>query len=200
MNNKTKRRIKGLSAIILLTALILLLLGVIGFIAKFTSGFNTGLKTFYLVYDGETIFTERSGLILRSDRQYRFDVGYTFSFADQSISGYSVEILPNAGEETDFIYTINGNEYLFSEVDDLKSAFGITQEKGYFTIRSPGDMQEVLSRRYPFDEVRLGTEQKGGEYFILRVYDKDKAHGVDVYFGVEQGVTGIGLDTEEVVF
>ena len=39
--------------------------------------------------------------------------------SDGSI-GYVVEILPNTTEDTDFIFTRNGNEYRFSEVEELK--------------------------------------------------------------------------------
>ena len=46
------------TTIIAYVLIVLALVGVIGFIAKFTSGFTSDFKTFYVTIDGKDVMTE----------------------------------------------------------------------------------------------------------------------------------------------
>ena len=59
-------------------AVLLLLAGVIAFIAVFTRGFTSEFATFYVVHASENIFAESDTKTLTADTELRFDVKYTF--------------------------------------------------------------------------------------------------------------------------
>ena len=197
MDNNTG--IKKYIPIIATVAGILLVMGLVGVMANSSGGGGggSGGNAVYLKYNGKNITSSKREISFFGGEEYRFDVLNALT-SDGSI-GYMVEILPNTTEDTDFIFTRNGNEYRFSEVEELKSAFEITEDSDGFTITPPGNMLEVLSRVYPQEEVWFDGE-KNGCYFVLAVYDKDRTSEVKVFFGLDRQVDGIELETEEVLF
>lgn len=109
-----------------------LLAGLIAVIYKFTNGFNEDFKTFYVEHEGKQILSENSEMTFTKGKTHRFDVKYTFDTEQSETKDFSVEIVPNA--EQDFEYLVDGEPHLFSRVGDLSAAFDLNKEETYFEI------------------------------------------------------------------
>ena len=108
MDNNTG--IKKYIPIIATVAGILLVMGLVGVMANSSGGGGggSGGNAVYLKYNGENITSSKREISFFGGEEYRFDVLNALT-SDGSI-GYVVEILPNTTEDTDFIFTRNGNE------------------------------------------------------------------------------------------
>ena len=132
--NKTNTAVKVISAVLL----VLLVLGAVGLLLRFTNGFTEDFKTFYLTHNDEQILNAQNEMVLDTGKEQRFDVHYTFeTVMDNAPSGYSVKIVPKATEETDFEFTVDGDKYLYSGEKDLTKAFDLVEDEDFFTLTSP---------------------------------------------------------------
>ena len=133
--------------IILYGCLVLLIVGVIAVIYKFTNGFNEDFKTFYVEYNGEQILTEKTTLELDPEQQHVFAVKYTFD-KEEDNRGYTVKVLTNAA--ADFEFTIGNKAYTYSKAKELTDAFKIIKDESSFEIEvdESENIQEVLKRVY----------------------------------------------------
>lgn len=123
---------------------VLLVVVAVGFIYKYTNGFNENFKTFYVEYSGKQILTADSKLSLKYSKTHTFNVKYTFDTEKSEPKDYKVKIVPYF--ERDFDYTVNGEKYLYSKTGELTSAFGLEKEQAQFSITIPEDynLQKVL--------------------------------------------------------
>ena len=105
---QTRSKIAKASAYILV---VLVVAGVIGVIVRFTGGFTSSFKTFYVNVDGKDILTSAGGYVLTPDEPMQVDIKYTFGKAGGDVSGYSVKVIPNAIEGKDFDFTLDEQVY-----------------------------------------------------------------------------------------
>ena len=117
---------KTASKIIVYVLIVLALVGVIGFIAKFTSGFTSEFKTFYVTIGDKDIMNVANDYTISKDESLKVDVKYTFNSSENDVSGYSIKIIPNAIEGKDFDFTVDGEVYSFQKETDLSDGFYIT--------------------------------------------------------------------------
>ena len=101
------------SKIIAYVCIVLALVGAIGFIAKYTSGFTSSFKTFYISIDGKDIMISSEGYFLESNESMKVDIHYTFNDSDAEVSGYTVKIIPNVVDGRDFDFTVGDLVYSF---------------------------------------------------------------------------------------
>ena len=180
---------------------IVFIAGVIGIIYKFTNGFNEDFKTFYIEYNGKQILTSETKQDFEYEQTYTFGVKYTFDNDKTEPKDYSVKIVPNV--TTDFDYTVNDDKYIYSKLKDLTGAFGIKKEKTYFELTvCHEDLIEVIRALYAdktveIDEAVLTYERP----FKLVISSYNGEVSYDILFNIlAGGVTGITLDTTEIVF
>ena len=83
------------------------------------------------------------------------DVKYTFGALSKEVSGYDIKIVPNA--DNDFAFTVDGEVYSFSAIDDCTKAFEIAREETSFTIYYTS-MQDVLDKIYEDSEVKMNKK------------------------------------------
>jgi len=195
----SKRRNNNLISILLLLVIVL----AVGFVYRFTNGFNEDFKTFYIEYNGERILTSNSEMVLGIGNEHRFDVKYTFSKNTEQNKGYTVKIIPNADKNDSFDFTVNGNKYAYYGESELTEAFEINLEASYFVISLPSTMtiQTVLKSLYPNDEVIVPEEAYSMNYpftLVIASYNEKVVYNID--FGFEVRVTGIELSAEEIYF
>ena len=156
--NKSKV-IKVLSAIATLLVIILIL----GLIVRFTNIGGMLDPTFRVECNGNQYTDGDNYLILRDSESIRFDV--------KNGNGYTVKVLPNVTQETDFDYVADGYSYSFLSGSDYTGYF--LDEKDiygdYFIIRNPANcsLVKVLSRMHGGAEITVAGH---GQYpFLLEV-------------------------------
>ena len=143
-NTKKKKKKKSTSAaarvmkIIGLCLLVIVLLFVIFFVIYFASnGFGGSYSTFIAKVNGETILSSRT-ITLPSGSTVKV----------YSLSDYTLSIVATDAEEgEDFVFTVDGNDYLWSDYagEDFTAGFEITEEDdGTLTI-TYSLLDEILS-------------------------------------------------------
>lgn len=201
MKYRKNKRVKAFSNLIIWVLLILLFLGVGGFIYRNTNGFNENFASFYVEYNGEKITTERHNLKVRNASENRFNVKYTLSFVDDSLKGYHVKIMPYAEEGKDFNFVRNGNNYSFSSIGDLTSVFEVNYQEEYFTIKPKNSVLAILQAKYPDEVIELSPEYEDlDECFVMEVSSDDKKNAVLIYFGLADDIERITISPSEVIF
>ena len=179
-----------------------LLAGLIAVIYKFTNGFNEDFKTFYVEHEGKQFLSTQNDLVLEDAGVHRFDVKYTFDTQQSETKDYTVEIVPNA--EQDFEYLVDGEPYLFSRAGDLSAAFGLNKKATYFEITTTDGMtlQSVLERCHTGQTVEVPADaEKGNAYpYQLIVSSYNGSVSYRIAFNLGADVTGITLDPSGIVF
>lgn len=118
MAKRTGSRFDKLIAWLLVLFLLFGCIGVLFYLLKIDKDDIVSIlkPEFYVEYDGQVFETGTENVItLPESGQARFDV--------KNCESYIVQILPNVTDETDFIYTVKGEEYRFSDITGLTAAF-----------------------------------------------------------------------------
>lgn len=156
-------------------AIILLVLGIVGFILKLTNGGTDEFKLFYLTNENGDVYGSTDSEKVASKAETKFGVNYTFSDGKD----FSVKILPNVTDETDFEYTVGGEPYKFSEIENLNAAFNVKLYDDYFTIEMPEDMSQVMKILYGDEVVEIpdGIDITRKPYFkmVVKSYNEKQA-------------------------
>lgn len=193
MSGKTKIVCKVIGTILAL----LLVLGIVGIVLKFTNGGNETFKTFYLVHDGKEILAEETATAFKRGETYRYDVKYTFDFGDTEPRDYSVKVSSYSTDSTTFNYEMDGKQYAYQSGIDLTSAFDIKLYDTYFTITFSEDitLQSIIESVNKGKKVFLPAEQnESGRYqFTLAVSSYNQSVVYRINFAFYQGVSGVGL-------
>lgn len=166
---------KTVGKIIAYVLVLLVVVGVIGVIVRFTGGFTSDFKTFYVTVDGKDVLTTASGYKLTTTQPLTVDVKYTFGSAGGDASGYSVKIVPNVIENEDFDFTLNGDVYSYQAETDLTAGFEIERGETSFTLTPKGGLTEILQAVYPNYEVGDCRENSYENMYALIVtsYNND---------------------------
>ena len=111
---------------------LLLVAAAIGFVYKYTNGFNEDFKTFYIEYGSRQILTTENKMTLKSNDIHHFDVKYTFDKEGDEPKDYKLKIIPNMTR--DFDYSVDGENYRFSKLGDLTDVFDLEKGDTYFEL------------------------------------------------------------------
>ena len=180
--------------------LVLAVITVIGVVAHFTNGFTSDFKTFYVTVDGKDVMTSSGGYKVTVEKPLQVDVKYTFNFATAETKDYSVKIVPNKIENSDFTYTVDGESKSFQSETDISNGFEIVKGEKSFTVTPKGEtIVEVLSAIY--GKEITDCESKGyNDMFTLVVTSYNGEATVKLKFSLTLKVTGITLDKEVIEF
>jgi hypothetical protein len=140
---------------------VLLLVGSVGLVYKFTNGFNEDFKTFYIEYDGEEILTQSCNMVLESNKEHRFNVKYTFDNNKSQVKDYSVKIIPNTADDVAFDFTVEGETYSFGAISDLTDGFELTKYETYFTLNIPSKFSVATVLEKVYDGKTVYVPQSG---------------------------------------
>lgn len=181
-------------------AILLVIVAVIGVFAYFTNGFTSDFKTFYVTVDGKDVMTSSGGYKVTTEKPLQVDVKYTFNFATDETKDYSVKIVPNKIENSDFTYTVDGESKSFQSETDLTAAFEIDKGEKSFTIKPKGkSLTEVLTAFYGTEVT--DCENKGyTDMFTIIVTSYNGEASVKLNFTVAGKVTGVSFDKEVILF
>ena len=181
-------------------AILLVIVAVIGVFAYFTNGFTTDFKTFYVSVNGKDVMTTQNGYKVTAEKPLQVDVKYTFNFAIDETKDYSVKIVPNKIENSDFTYTVDGESKSFQSETDLTAAFEIDKGEKSFTVKPKGkSLTEVLTAFYGTEVT--DCENKGyTDMFTIIVTSYNGEASVKLNFTVAGKVTGVSFDKEVILF
>ena len=196
-NKQTGKTVDKVIAYILV---LLVVAGVIAVIVRFTGGFTSDFKTFYVSVDGKDVLTSAGGYEVTNEKPLTVDVKYTFGSAGGDVSGYSVKVVPHAVEGKDFDFTLDDQVYSFQAETDLTAGFDIAREEASFTITPKGGVTEVLRAVYPNNEIGDCSDKGYEDMYALIVTSYNGKASVTLYFSVLQEVAGVTLDQEVIVF
>ena len=188
------------TTIIAYVLIVLALVGVIGFIAKFTSGFTSDFKTFYVTIDGKDVMTEANHYAIGKSETMKVDIKYTFNSSNSDVSGYSVKIVPNVSEEKNFEFMVDGEVHSFYDIEDLTDGFIIEKSETSFTITPKGELTDILKAVYPEGEVSDCSEHNHYNMFSLVITSYNGASTVTVNFAVLREAERVFFDQEAIVF
>ena len=180
--------------------LVLAVITVIGVIARFTNGFTSDFKTFYVTVDGKDIMISSGGYLVTNENPLQVDVKYTFNFVTDEMKVYSVKIVPNKIENSDFTYTVDGESKSFQSETDMTAAFVIDKSEKSFTVKPKGKtLTEVLTAFYGKEVT--DCENKGyTDMFTIIVTSYNGEASVKVNFAVAGKVTGVSFDKAVITF
>ena len=160
----TKKIVKAL--------LIVLMVAVFSFgIALFASWYSNGwesLSAIYVKYDGSAV---KKSVTLAANMKAEIFVK-SAGFLDRT-NNYTVQILPNS--KSGFVYTVNGTEKRFSEIEDLTAAFDLSLKDNSFVINltdfkgdAASDLLSVLERCHGVGvDIAIKEELKHEECYII---------------------------------
>ena len=179
---------------------VLVLAGVVGVIVRFTGGFTSDFKTFYVTVDGKDVMSSAGGFDATPEKPLKVDVKYAFNTFGGDISGYSVKVVPHAVEGRDFDFTLDGQAYSFQAETNLTGGFDIEYGEESFTVTPKGGVDDVLKGVYP--NIEIGDcEGKGyADMYSLVITSYNGEATVTVHFSAYEEVCEITLDKEVIVF
>ena len=180
--------------------IVLALVGVIGFIAKFTSGFTSDFKTFYVTIDGKDVMAEANHYAIGKNETMKVDVKYTFNSSNSEVSGYSVKVIPNAVDGKDFDFVVDDSVYSFQKEEDLTDGFIIEKKVNSFTITPKGDLTDILRAVYPDSKIADCTDKTYEDMFSLVITSYNGESTVIVNFTVFQEPVRVTFDKESIIF
>ena len=188
------------SKIIIYALIILVLIGIMGFIVYFTGGFTTDFTGFYATVDGEDVMSTGSNFRMKTDDPLKVEVKYVFASPTDEAKGYTVKVVPNAIDGKDFDFRLNGDLYSFQSEKDLTAGFTIKRDGSTFTVSPKGNLTEILSAVYPEDTVEDCADKAYENMFTLVVTSYNGEAEIRVNFTVTESIRGVILDKEVIEF
>lgn len=200
MSNKKQGTVK-IFKVVSYVIIVLLLVGLCGFLAYFTNGLTTDFKSFYVVVNDRNILTSASGYQATPQEPLSVEIKYTFGFMDKEMSGYKVKIMPKS-DEVDFFINVDNVSHKFSEIEDITVGFDIVLKENSFTITPKGNLIDILNSVYSDNEISVdeGSIDYSKDLFTAIITSYNDEAKVYIHFNVRRNVTGIVLDTTEVIF
>lgn len=195
MKNKSTNLIAYVGAL-------LVVIIIVGVVARFTNGFTDDFKTFYLKVEDKEIMSGSGGYEITRAKPMQVEVKYTFSFATDENKGYNVKIVPNTADKNqDFSFTVNGENRQFQAETDLTDGFEIEKSETSFKVTPKGEnLTGVLQAIYPGLDTAQIEEKAYNDMFALVVSSYNEKASVTIYFTLSSKVTGVRLDKEAIVF
>lgn len=177
--------------------IVLLVALFVGFIVKFTNGFNEDFKTFYLERDGKQILTSETETSFTRGKSYRYGVKYTFDDGKSEPKGYSVKVVPNGKIKLSF--KADGKQYSYADAKELTEAFTIRKEASAFTISIPENqsLKGVLEKVYGKE---IEVEEPRGNLYSLIVSSYNGKVIYTISFSVVTAAKEIELNAGNIIF
>ena len=182
--------------------IVLVVIIIVGVVARFTNGFTDDFKTFYLKVEEKEIMSSSGGYEITRAKPMQVEVKYTFSFATDENKGYNIKIVPNAADKNqDFSFTVSGESKSFQSLQDLTDGFEIEKSESTFKVTPKGEnLTGVLQAIYPGLDTAHIEEKAYNDMFALVVSSYNEKASVTIYFTLSSKVTGVRLDKEAIVF
>ena len=197
MSGQTSKTVGKVIAYILV---LLVGVAVIGIIFRFTGGFTSEFKTFYVSVAGKDVMTDTGGFTMTETQPLTAEVKYTFGTVGGDKSGYSLKIKPHKVEGSDFDFTLDGDVCSFQAEENLTAGFEIERGEDFFKISPKGGLEEILQAVYPENEVGDCRGKGYTDMYALIVTSYNGKADITQYFTLLEKLSGITLEPGEIVF
>lgn len=175
-NNQT-----GAHTFFIIVLALILILGFVLILLRFAGKSGSDYESFYISYNGSA-YAASDEAWQAPGETLKFDINYIGG--DHVHKGYSVKVVSNASDKTDFSYTVDGKAHSFGkQALDFTAAFNPELNADNFTLTMPNSMQEALQTVYPDSAVTVsdGVDLTEQPYFKIVVTAYDKKTQVELY-------------------
>ena len=183
---RKRKSTNNFSTILSSFIVLLLVVGVVGFLFVFTENYTTPLKSFHVTCGNDEIIKDVENFDIVVGKEYKFEITTNISVVGSNTK-CSVAIVPNDVEETNFTFTSNGTEIKFATMESLTKGFVLLAHDDYFTLTAKMDLTEIMSLYYPNTTI-LGCPtaiDSGVPYFRLVVTSADQSEIININFNLK---------------
>lgn len=187
--SKTRSKVKTAVTVILVIMLLILSLGLL---ARLTNVFGNKIA---VTYNGTKITKDFEGLEIESGTEIEV----------KAPGEYEVKIYAEGSAESDFSFTVDGEEYSWVEDiaganggrgEDFTEVFEIEKtEKGF---KISGGIKKVLKDIWPGKDIELPEELPSGDKFRMEITSGDKTLKIGFWLPEETEIPPSGGDVEKV--
>ena len=183
--SKRKSTKTDFSTILSSLFILILVVGVVGFLFIFTENFTTPLKNFYVTCGNDDFISDRENFDIVVGKEYKFEITTNIDLGTGK--KYIVSVVPNETSTTTFSYTADGTQYNFVDIDNLIKGFNIVAYDDYFVLIAKNDLPDILKLYH-------GTHNIGNvpsvidtdlPYFRLVIESADKTETININFNLK---------------
>lgn len=189
---RTNTFVKTIAFILVVAVLV----GVFMFVRKYTDGFKTDFKTFYVKIDEQAYYSTTSNMYFEG--KVTFDVEYTFGkLQGDNKADFDYVIEPIA----DFTYIANGTKYSFADITNEELATLLSVKKGTssLTVSFPSTIAGMLAAHHGCNVDAVIVGDIGGDIVRITFVSEDGSSKIrfDCFFAdilnIRLSPTGIVL-------
>ncbi|MGN0804999.1 MAG: hypothetical protein ACI4MS_06420 [Candidatus Coproplasma sp.] len=172
-----------ISYVVTVILILLVVFAVVGFFARFTNNFEDDFITYYVEYDGKVLSGENNGYAFDKGEEYKFKVGNSLNVLNKDELSYSVSIVPNITDKTDFVFENDTERYKFSQIKDVTAQFNIDTHDDYFVLKAEKLLGEVIGDVYNSDFEGVPVVDGKYDYFKM-IISIDGGNDIYITFNV----------------
>lgn len=165
--------------------ILLLVVGVVGFLFIFTENFTTPLKNFYVTCGNDDFISDRENFDIVVGKEYKFEITTNIDLGTEK--NYVVSVVPNVTSKTTFAFNVDGTQKQYADVESLAKGFVISASEDYFTIKATGDLKDILQVYYPTNNLTNVPTALNSDlpYFRLVVQSADLTETININFNIK---------------
>jgi len=181
-----RKSTNNLSTLLSSIFILLLVVGVVGFLFIFTENFTTPLKNFYVTCGNDNIISDRENFDIVVGKEYKFEIKTNLD-VDGTQNKYIVSVVPNETSTTAFTYDVDGTQYNYADLQTLAKGFSISAYEDYFIFVANMDLKDILQFYYPTSTISnvptaLDTDCP---YFRLVIKSGDLTETININFNIK---------------
>lgn len=183
--SKRKSTKTDFSTILSSLLILLLVVGVVGFLFIRTDNFTSPLKNFYVTCGNDDIMQDRDNFDIVIGKEYKFKVNTNIDVGAEN--KYVVSVVPNETSKNSFTFKVDGKEYNFADIKTLTKGFAISTYEDYFTMTALNDMASILQLYFPTQTITdvPTTIDSGLIYYRLVIQSADYTETINVNFNLK---------------
>lgn len=196
MKKISKRKLSRIISYIITAVLLIGMIGGAAYMAKIMLGSYDSFSVSYSddVYIGNVV---NKVYTFNTELTFNVDFDYHKLVVDKQY-GYTVKVVPAVSGDDDFEFSIGDHSYMFSDEQDITSAFNVVISEGSFTFVIPGNIADVLGVIYGGGEITVPELDNDKDYYKLIVTAFDGTE-ISISFKQYSVVTGVILDNDTLV-
>lgn len=183
--SKRKSTKTDFSTILSSLFILILVVGVVGFLFVFTENFTTPLKNFYVTCGNDDFMSDRENFDIVVGKEYKFEITTNIDLGTGK--KYIVSVVPNDTLSTNFEFQLNGKTTEFASIESLSKGFIINAYDEYFTLTANNDLPDILDLIYNGDTISgcPTTIDTDRPYYKLVIQSADKSETININFNLK---------------
>lgn len=184
-----KKKSEGVISFISYVFLIMLFVGIVGFLSVFTDGFKTSLKTSGIEYNGQALSKTDSTLTLECNKDLEFNVNFLGEDKE-----YTVEIVPC----NSFSYTVNDTFVSFENIitEFPKSLYSVNKTSKGFTLNMKDFNIMTILKDFHGEKSKIVLSENCklfGSYYALVISIEGEEDNYEIPFDLVSAVEGVEI-------